>query len=99
MGKVCRNGTAVGTSSLKPTGDRHVQATKGSLKALKETKAEDVDIGTGCFMCGFAGDPQPSYILSSTAEKSVQETVSNQYDIFVGRELQNSSITLTLIYQ
>lgn len=97
MGKVCRNGSS-GHELSEAKGQAPI-GNKGGLKALKETKAEDVDIGIGYFMCGFAGDPQPSYILSSTAGKSIQETVSNQYNIFVGRELQNSSIIWTLINQ
>ncbi|NXS44808.1 ACL7A protein, partial [Balaeniceps rex] len=72
-------------------------ATKGSLKATKETKAVVVDIGTGYFKCGFAGDPWPSCIVSSTVGKPLWETGSNQKETFVGRELQNSSVPLTLI--
>ncbi|NXJ98219.1 ACL7A protein, partial [Corythaixoides concolor] len=66
--------------------------TKGSLKAMKETKAVVIDIGTGHFRCGFAGDPWPAYIFSSTVGKPTQETGSNQKETFVGRELQNSSV-------
>ncbi|KFQ68445.1 Actin-like 7A, partial [Phaethon lepturus] len=56
-----------------------------------------VDIGTGYFKCGFAGDPWPSYTVSSTVGKPIRETGSNQKETFVGRELQNSSVPLTLI--
>lgn len=62
---------------------------------MKETKAEDADTDTGYFMCGFVGNPQPSSSLSSTADKSIQEIASKQH-IFVGKEPQKSSITLTL---
>ncbi|NXC70045.1 ACL7A protein, partial [Anhinga anhinga] len=72
-------------------------ATTGGLKATKETKAVVVDIGTGYFKCGFAGDPRPSCVVSSTVGKPVWGAGSNQKDTFVGRELWNSSIPLTLI--
>lgn len=88
--------SAAGTSFLKPAG---AAAYRGSLNIMKETKTENVDIVTSYFMCGCAGDPQRSSNLSSTAGKSIQETASNQHDIFVGREHQNSSISLTLITQ
>uniref|UniRef100_A0A8C0EHA7 Actin like 7A n=1 Tax=Bubo bubo TaxID=30461 RepID=A0A8C0EHA7_BUBBB len=64
--------------------------------AMKEMKAVVVDMGTDYFRCGFAGDPWPFYIVSSTAGKSTQETGSNQKETFVRRELQSSSIPLTL---
>ncbi|KAM6109740.1 actin-like protein 7A [Phoenicopterus ruber ruber] len=88
---------AAGASRLKHVRDSHVSATKGSPKARKETKAVVIDIGTGYFKCGFAGDPWPSYIVSSTVGKPIQETGSNQKETFVGRELQNSSTPLTPI--
>ncbi|NXX60136.1 ACL7A protein, partial [Scopus umbretta] len=72
-------------------------ATKGRLKATKETKAVVIDIGTAYFKCGFAGDPWPSCVVSSTVGKPLQETGSNQKETFVGRELQNTSVPLTLI--
>ncbi|KAM6035569.1 actin-like protein 7A [Theristicus caerulescens] len=88
---------AAEASRLKPIRDSRVSATKGSLKAMRETKAVVVDIGTGYFKCGFAGDPWPSCIVSSTVGKPTRETGSNQKETFVGRELQNSSVPLTLI--
>ncbi|NXK47213.1 ACL7A protein, partial [Chauna torquata] len=71
--------------------------TKGCLKAMKETKAVVVDIGTGYFKCGFAGDPWPSHIVSSTVDKHVQEARGKQKETFVGRELQNTHVPLKLI--
>ncbi|XP_009963704.3 actin-like protein 7B [Tyto alba] len=64
---------------------------------MKETKAVVVDMGTGYFKCGFAGDPWPSYIVSSTVGKPMQEAGNNPKETFVGRELQNSSVPLVLI--
>ena len=84
-------------SPLRATRDSHVSATKSDLKARKETKAVVVDIGTGYFKCGFAGDPWPSSVVSSTVGKPMRENGSNQKATFVGRELQNSSIPLPLI--
>ncbi|NXT84784.1 ACL7A protein, partial [Zapornia atra] len=60
-------------------------------------KAVVVDIGTGYFKCGFAGDPWPSCIVSSTVGRPRWETSSHQRETFVGRELQSSSVPLTLI--
>ncbi|NXI60437.1 ACL7A protein, partial [Chloroceryle aenea] len=64
---------------------------------VKETKAVVIDIGTGYFKCGFAGDPWPSYIVSSAAGKPTWETGNIQKETFVGRECQNNNVPLTLI--
>ncbi|NXY71020.1 ACL7A protein, partial [Glareola pratincola] len=72
-------------------------ATKGSLQAMKETKAVVVDIGTGYFKCGFAGDPCPSHVVSSTVGKPMGEAGRKQKETFIGRDLQNSSVPLTLL--
>ncbi|NXI63692.1 ACL7A protein, partial [Anseranas semipalmata] len=66
-------------------------------KAMKETEAVVVDVGTGYFKCGFAGDLWPSHIISSTAGKHVQETAGKQKETFIGRELENTRIPLKLI--
>ncbi|NWY62827.1 ACL7A protein, partial [Chionis minor] len=71
--------------------------TKGSLMATKETKAVVIDTGTGYFKCGFAGDPWPSSIVSSTVGKPIGETGSNEKNLIIGRELQNSGVPLTLV--
>lgn len=86
-----------GSSGHKPLKPTRGSCLQGSLKGMNETKAENLDIVTSYFTCGFAGEPQPSSNLSSTAGRAVQETASSQYNIVVGREPQNSSITLTLI--
>ncbi|XP_054042018.1 actin-like protein 7B [Rissa tridactyla] len=64
---------------------------------MKGTKAVVVDIGTGYFKCGFGGDPCPSHIVSSTVGKPMGEAGRNQKETFIGRDLQNSSVPLTLI--
>ncbi|KAM9368006.1 actin-like protein 7B [Phaethornis superciliosus] len=61
----------------------------GSLKAVTKSEAVVVDIGTGYFKCGFAGETQPSCVVSPTAPKPMHETGSHQKETFVGRELQN----------
>ncbi|NXE81909.1 ACL7B protein, partial [Cochlearius cochlearius] len=66
-------------------------------KAVKKTRAVVVDIGTGYFKCGFAGDPLPSCVVSSTVGKPMREAGSSQKETFVGRALQNSRVPLTLI--
>ncbi|XP_074936116.1 actin-like protein 7A [Phalacrocorax aristotelis] len=88
---------AADASHLSPTRDSHISATTGGLKAMKKTKAVVVDIGTGYIKCGFAGDPRPSCVVSSTVGKPVWQAGSNQKDTFVGRELWNSTVPLTLI--
>ncbi|KFQ37859.1 Actin-like 7A, partial [Mesitornis unicolor] len=65
--------------------------------ARKEAEAVVVDIGTGYFKCGFAGDPGPSCIVSSTVGKPTQGTGSDQKETFVGKEIQNSILPLTLV--
>ncbi|NXD84781.1 ACL7A protein, partial [Halcyon senegalensis] len=71
--------------------------TRGSIKAVKKTKAVVIDIGTGYFKCGFAGDPWPSYVVSSAVGKPTWETGSKQKETFVGGEGQNNRVPLTLI--
>lgn len=88
---------AADASPWRTVRDGHVSATKGSLKAVKETRAVVVDIGTCYFKCGFAGDPWPSCIVSSTVGKPMREDGSSQKETFVGRALQNSCVPLTLI--
>ncbi|NXY82250.1 ACL7A protein, partial [Alcedo cyanopectus] len=61
------------------------------------TKAIVVDIGTGYFKCGFAGDPWPSHVVSSTFGKPAWEMGSNQKETFVGREGQNNNLPLTFM--
>ncbi|NXN39256.1 ACL7A protein, partial [Rhinoptilus africanus] len=58
---------------------------------VKETKAVVVDIGTGYFKCGFAGDPSPSHVVPSTVGKPPGEAGRKQKETFSGRDLQNSS--------
>ncbi|KFQ32784.1 Actin-like 7A, partial [Merops nubicus] len=65
--------------------------------AVRETKAVVIDIGTGYFKCGFAGDPWPSCIVSSTAPKPTGKAGSNQKETFVGKEPQNNNVPITLI--
>ncbi|KFZ57182.1 Actin-like 7A, partial [Podiceps cristatus] len=64
--------------------------------ARKETKAVVVDIGTGSFKCGFAGDPWPSYIVPAPAGRPIRESGSDGKGAFVGRELQKSSLPFAL---
>ncbi|NXG56530.1 ACL7B protein, partial [Hemiprocne comata] len=61
-----------------------------------KTKAVVIDIGTGTFKCGFAGEMQPSYIVSPTAGKPMRGDTGSHQETFVGRELQNTSIPVTL---
>ncbi|NXN11011.1 ACL7A protein, partial [Indicator maculatus] len=63
-------------------------------KATKATRAVVVDIGTGLCKCGFAGDPWPSCVVSSTAGKHMSG--SNQKGTFAGQELWNSTAPFTL---
>ncbi|PKU47551.1 actin-like protein 7a [Limosa lapponica baueri] len=63
---------------------------------MKKTRTVVVDIGTGYFKCGFAGDPWPAHVISSTVGKPVGTAEHSQKETFVGRDLQNSSAPLTL---
>ncbi|NXJ66292.1 ACL7A protein, partial [Rostratula benghalensis] len=69
-------------------------ATKGSLKAMKKTRTVVIDVGTGYFKCGFAGDPWPSHVVSSTVGRPVGMAECSQKESFVGQDLQNSSTPL-----
>ncbi|KAF7236471.1 Actin-like protein 7A [Varanus komodoensis] len=67
---------------------------------VKETRAVVVDIGTGSCKCGFAGEPKPTHVVSSTVGKHFQETAKtgdNRKETFVGRELQDATIPLKLV--
>ncbi|XP_074850090.1 actin-like protein 7A [Carettochelys insculpta] len=75
-------------------------SSKGSPKSVKETSAVILDIGTGYFKCGFAGEPRPSHIISSTVGKHFQQTAKtgdNRKETFVGKELQDVTIPLKLV--
>lgn len=65
----------------------------GSLQATKETRAVVVDIGTGHFKCGFAGDLGPSCVVPS--DKYIWGG-SNQKGTLVGQEPWNSNVPFTL---
>ncbi|NXF96557.1 ACL7A protein, partial [Eubucco bourcierii] len=58
------------------------------------TKAVVVDIGTGHFKCGFAGDLRPSCVVPSTAGKHIWG--NNQKETFVGHQPWNSNVPFTL---
>uniref|UniRef100_A0A8B9PDH4 Actin like 7A n=1 Tax=Apteryx owenii TaxID=8824 RepID=A0A8B9PDH4_APTOW len=99
LGKPARK-AAQATTHSKPKGDSHASVAKGSLKAVKEIRAVIIDIGTGYSKCGFAGDPWPSHVISSTVGKPIQKTAKTgdkQKETFVGRDLQNTSVPLELI--
>ncbi|XP_014814702.1 PREDICTED: actin-like protein 7B [Calidris pugnax] len=63
---------------------------------MKRTRTVVVDIGTGSFKCGFAGDAWPSHVISSTVGTPVGTAERSQKETFVGRDLQNSSAPLML---
>lgn len=68
-------------------------------RIVKETRAVVIDIGTGFCKCGFAGEPKPSHVVSSTVGKHIQETAKtgdNRKETFVGRELRDATIPLKL---
>ncbi|XP_009673638.1 actin-like protein 7A [Struthio camelus] len=91
---------APATTPSKPKGDSQASVAKGHLKAVKETRAIVIDLGTGYSKFGFAGDPWPSHVISSTVGKQIQETAktgNKRKETFVGRELQTTSVPLELI--
>ncbi|XP_035166845.1 actin-like protein 7A [Oxyura jamaicensis] len=83
-------------SHSKPIRNRHASQTKGYLEVVKRTEAVVIDMGTGYFKCGFAGEPWPSHIVSP-AGNHVQETKGKQEETFIGKVLQNTCIPLKLI--
>nr|XP_013043363.1 actin-like protein 7B [Anser cygnoides] len=83
-------------SHSKPIRDRHASKTEGYLEVVKQTEAVVVDMGTGYFKCGFAGEPWPSHIVSSVGNH-VQETKGKQEETFIGRVPQNTCVPLKLI--
>uniref|UniRef100_A0A8C3C508 Actin like 7A n=1 Tax=Cairina moschata TaxID=8855 RepID=A0A8C3C508_CAIMO len=83
-------------SHLKPVRDRCASKTKGYLEVVKRTEAVVVDMGTGYFKCGFAGEPWPSHIVSSVGNH-LQETQGKPEETFIGRVLQDTCVPLNLI--
>ncbi|XP_037758302.1 actin-like protein 7A [Chelonia mydas] len=86
-------------ASKKPK-ENSASSTQGSPKIVKETRAVIIDIGTGYCKCGFAGEPRPSHVISSTVGKHFQETAKtgdNRKETFVGKELQDVKIPLKLV--
>ncbi|XP_030071239.1 actin-like protein 7A [Microcaecilia unicolor] len=66
-------------------------------KIVKETLPVIIDIGTGSCKAGYAGQPKPSYVISSTVGKHLQETVKTgdkRKETYIGHELANAHIPL-----
>uniref|UniRef100_H3A261 Actin like 7A n=2 Tax=Latimeria chalumnae TaxID=7897 RepID=H3A261_LATCH len=69
-------------------------ATVHGCKIVKETRAVIIDVGTGYCKAGFAGQPRPSCIVSSTVGKHPQKsakTGDNRKETFIGKEIQSRS--------
>ncbi|XP_040275776.1 actin-like protein 7A [Bufo bufo] len=62
---------------------------KARSKVLKETRPVIIDIGTGSCKIGYAGDPKPSFVVSSTVVKPFRETCKTggiQKEYLIGKE-------------
>ncbi|XP_072460529.1 actin-like protein 7A [Notamacropus eugenii] len=73
---------------------------KEKPKRVKKTRAVVVDIGTGYCKCGYAGEPRPSHVISSTVGKPYMETAKtgdNRKETFIGHELLYPDIRLKLV--
>ncbi|XP_036595192.1 actin-like protein 7A [Trichosurus vulpecula] len=73
---------------------------KEKLKRVKKIRAVVVDIGTGYCKCGYAGEPRPSHVISSTVGKPYMETAKtgdNRKETFIGRELLYPDTRLKLV--
>ncbi|XP_073532970.1 actin-like protein 7A [Phyllobates terribilis] len=68
---------------------------------VKETRAVIIDIGTSSSKIGFAGEPKPSFVVSSTVGKPLRETFQtgdNWKEHFIGNEkVTYSSISQKLV--
>ncbi|KAM4708982.1 actin-like protein 7A [Discoglossus pictus] len=94
-------GPAKKATLVKTDGDGKEQLgatpSKVKPKIVKETRAVIIDIGTGSCKAGYAGQPKPSCVVSSTVGKHFQETAKtgdNRKETFVGAELENAHIPL-----
>ncbi|XP_044274847.1 actin-like protein 7A [Varanus komodoensis] len=87
-------------TKIRPEKKPREEAESARRMIVKETRAVVVDIGTGSCKCGFAGEPKPTHVVSSTVGKHFQETAKtgdNRKETFVGRELQDATIPLKLV--
>ncbi|XP_060619767.2 actin-like protein 7A [Anolis sagrei] len=85
---------------FKPSSKHREEKDSAPRRIVKETRAVVIDIGTGSCKCGFAGEPKPTHVVSSTVGKHLQETAKtgdNRKETFVGRELADATIPLKLV--
>ncbi|XP_069061904.1 actin-like protein 7B [Pleurodeles waltl] len=70
---------------------------KTEHKIVKETRAIILDLGTGYCKAGYAGEPRPSCVISSTVGKHFQKTAKtgdNRKENYIGQELKEAKIPL-----
>ncbi|XP_036595350.1 actin-like protein 7B [Trichosurus vulpecula] len=69
-------------------------------KKTRKVKALVIDLGSQYCKCGYAGEPRPTYFISSTVGKHFPDTAhsgDNQKETYVGHELLNTEVPLKLV--
>ncbi|XP_008852873.1 actin-like protein 7B [Nannospalax galili] len=74
---------------------------KAKPKKVRKIKALVIDLGSQYCKCGYAGEPRPTYFISSTVGKRSAEMAADTGDTFketyVGHELLNMEASLKLV--
>ncbi|XP_069867384.1 actin-like protein 7B [Dipodomys merriami] len=74
---------------------------KGKPKKVRKIKALIIDLGSQYCKCGYAGEPRPTYFISSTVGKRSPELAADAGDTrketYVGHELLNMEASLKLV--
>ncbi|XP_014689986.1 actin-like protein 7B [Equus asinus] len=69
-------------------------------KKVRKIKALILDLGSQYCKCGYAGEPRPTYFISSTVGKGYSEAADagdNRKETYVGHELLNMEAPLKLV--
>nr|XP_008537542.1 PREDICTED: actin-like protein 7B [Equus przewalskii] len=69
-------------------------------KKVRKIKALILDLGSQYCKCGYAGEPRPTYFISSTVGKHYSEAADagdNRKETYVGHELLNMEAPLKLV--
>ncbi|XP_073907415.1 actin-like protein 7B [Castor canadensis] len=86
-------------AGIRDTGSTTQLKTKP--KKVRKIKALIIDLGSQYCKCGYAGEPRPTYFISSTVGKRSPETAADAGDTcketYVGHELLNMEASLKLV--
>ncbi|ELK24568.1 PREDICTED: actin-like protein 7B [Myotis davidii] len=89
-----------GTLSAPDTGIRDRSSAtqlKTKPKSVRRLKALIIDLGSQYCKCGYAGEPRPTYFISSTVGKSCSQMGDARKNTYVGHELLNMEALLKLV--